>query len=548
MWRLTVVGMAAGLIVAADAAAAGLWLPPDFGANNPNLAVAVGDSITLGTLADGMAAQPYPLVLQSLLDADHPGFVVLNRGKGGEGTAGGLTRLAAVLAADHPGFVLIMEGINDATFNTSPDVIVGNLRAMVQLAKANLSIPILGAITPNHRDFAPDAQEIIAEVNARLPGIAAAEGVWFVDTFTPLDHDELLGSDDLHPTEQGYAVLAAAWRPAVSAAITESRALLGGVSVAGGNIDDTPGAEIITGAGPGGGPHVKAFKRDSAGNVGALLASFFAYNAAFTGGVRVASGCDFDHDGRDEIVTGPGPGGGPHVRVFKLNAAGTVVGELASFFAYDPAFTGGVFVACGDVDGDGVPEIVTGAGRGGGPHVRVFRYAPASPGGVVPLFDFFAYIPAFTGGVHVAVGNVDGSDRGSVVTGPGTGGGPHVRVFKLLTSGGAVVGIADHASFFAYSPDFAGGVFVAAGDITGDGVAEIVTGAGPGGGPHVRGFSGSGAPTPLSFFAYAPGFRGGVFVGVADSEVITGAGAGGGPHVRGFDATGAPTPLSFFAY
>ncbi len=42
------------------------------------------------------------------------------------------------------------------------------------------------------------------------------------------------------------------------------------------------------------------------------------------------------------------------------------------FLAYDAAFTGGVFPTFGDVTGDGVPEIVTGAGAGGSPHVKAF--------------------------------------------------------------------------------------------------------------------------------------------------------------------------------
>src|SRR4051812_17717478 len=68
------------------------------------------------------------------------------------------------------------------------------------------------------------------------------------------------------------------------------------------------------------------------------------------------------------IAFGADAGGGPHVRV--LNAA--TGAEVRSFFAYDPSFTGGVRVAVGDVTRDGIDDIVTAAGRGGGPHVKVF--------------------------------------------------------------------------------------------------------------------------------------------------------------------------------
>jgi hypothetical protein len=129
-----------------------------------------------------------------------------------------------------------------------------------------------------------------------------------------------------------------------------------------------------------------------------------------------------------------------------------------------------------------------------------------------------------------------------------------VRAIKLLTSGGTFVGVQNLASFFAYSPAFTAGVFVAAGNVTGGGAAEIITGADAGGGPHVRVFTGAGADAGIGFFAYNPTFTGGVRVatgnlnGAGTDEIVTGAGPAGGPHVLGFAGTGVSTGTSFFAY
>ena len=90
----------------------------------------------------------------------------------------------------------------------------------------------------------------------------------------------------------------------------------------------------------------------------------------------VAAG-DVNGDGRDDVITGAGAGGGPHVRVF----SGDDGAELAGFFAYDAAFGGGVRVAAGDFDGDGRADILTGPGAGGGPHVRAFDGDNAGAGG-----------------------------------------------------------------------------------------------------------------------------------------------------------------------
>ena len=118
------------------------WPDPEPRLIAPHVIVAIGDSITQGVLADApLAARPYPAGLQILLDDQRPGFMVVNEGVGGETTDGGLARLPGVLAAHRPAVVLIMEGTNDATFGKDPGVIVGNLQAMVRMARASGARP-----------------------------------------------------------------------------------------------------------------------------------------------------------------------------------------------------------------------------------------------------------------------------------------------------------------------------------------------------------------------------------------------------------------------
>jgi hypothetical protein len=273
--------------------------------------------------------------------------------------------------------------------------------------------------------------------------------------------------------------------------------------------------KLVTGSGPGATPAVRVF--DASGTD----TTFLAYAAAFPGGVRVALG-DVTGDGVLDIITGAGPGGGPHVRVWN----GTDLTEVGGFFAYDPAFPGGVFVAAGDVNGDGRADIITGAGPGGGPHVRVWSGADFTEIG-----GFFAYDPAFPGGVSVAAGDVNGDGLADIITGAGPGGGPHVRVWNAAD-------FTEIGGFFAYDPAFPGGVNVAAADVDGDGRADIVTGAGPGGGPHVRVWSGADFTEIGGFFAYDPAFPGGVTVGTVDLdrdgryELVTGPATGTPSLVR----------------
>jgi 2',3'-cyclic-nucleotide 2'-phosphodiesterase (5'-nucleotidase family) len=286
----------------------------------------------------------------------------------------------------------------------------------------------------------------------------------------------------------------------------------GPVSVAYGYLNNDGIKDIVVAAGPGGGPHVKVFD----GLSGNEIASFFAYDANFRGGVNVAVG-DLNGDGRLELITGAGAGGGPHVKAFALNfsAGRATTQEVASFFAYAPSFRGGVSVAAGDVNGDGASDIITGAGPGGGPHVKAFGFGAPAPalGARQELASFYAYDANFRGGVSVASGNINGLGPDEIITGAGAGGGPHVKAFSRSTEGT----LSTVSSFFAYDPSFRGGVEVGSMMSPSDlAVSRVLTGAGPGGGPHVRGFDLSnplGQPNEvLSFYAESPAFRGGVAV------------------------------------
>src|SRR5262245_19260400 len=262
------------------------------------------------------------------------------------------------------------------------------------------------------------------------------------------------------------------------------------------------------------------------------------FGDALTAGARVALG-DVNADGTPDIVVATGPGTAPVVKIID----GVDGSELAQFLAYDPGFQGGVFVAVGDVNGDGFADVVTGAGESGSPHVKVFSGADLSE-----LYSFFPYSPVFTGGVRVAAGDIDGDGLADIITAPGPGAAPLIKAF----SGSGLVTL---ASFFAYTPQFTDGVFVAAGDVDGDGAADIITAGGASRSAvpvNVISVSG-GVHFVASFFANSPDSTNGVTVAAADldgdsiADIVTGT-ERGAPLVTIFDGRDQSVLSSFFGY
>jgi len=138
----------------------------------------------------------------------------------------------------------------------------------------------------------------------------------------------------------------------------------GGVSLTTADLGNDGTPEIIIGNGLGNEPRVHVYRQD-----GSEIGSFLAYAADMGTGITVTA-CDFNNDGFREIITGTQYGGGPHIRSF--DNLGNVIDP--GFFAYDQGFKGGVNLACGDIDADGTNELITGAGPSGGPHLRIWSW------------------------------------------------------------------------------------------------------------------------------------------------------------------------------
>ena len=155
--------------------------------------------------------------------------------------------------------------------------------------------------------------------------------------------------------------------------------------------------------------------------------------------------------------------------------------------------------------------------------------------------------PAFRGGVRCATGDYNGDGVEDVIVTAAMGGNGHVVVYDGVTFNVL-------ASFYSF-PGYQGAVNISAGDIQGDGKADVVVGVAGYGASHVKAF-GTDVVTPVvSFIAY-PGYYGGVTVGCGDvtgdgkAEIVTGTMGGTTPHVVVFAVNSgiASSIYSFYAF
>lgn len=263
-----------------------------------------------------------------------------------------------------------------------------------------------------------------------------------------------------------------------------------GADVAIGRTDDHGGRAIVVGMGKKSLPYLKVFDK----NTKALLSKIKVFSKKFKVGLRVAAG-DLDSDGIDELVAGSGPGKIAEIKVY--NFFGKLIWKK---YPFGKKFKGGLDVAAGDVDGDKIDEIIVGAGSGYRPYVRIYRADGKE------TKSFLAYGKRHRAGVRVAAADIDRDGMKEILTGPDKGGSPHLRVFEPD-------GKPRPLAFFPFDKNFRGGLDVAGADFDNDGKDEIIVSQASSGQTWIKVYRyRASRPILANFLAFDSDFEGGTNV------------------------------------
>lgn len=269
----------------------------------------------------------------------------------------------------------------------------------------------------------------------------------------------------------------------------DSDKFIGFESIKAADIDGDGEYEFIMGAAPSYEPRVRIISRD-----GRLKKDFLAYPKEMLRGINIALG-DINGDGVLEIITVPKTNGNGVIRVFDIN--GVLIKEIS---AYSRDFKGEVVIAAGNLDGKGADEIVIAFGPGTGPGIRII----SGQGELIGAF--YAFEKEYLGGLDIEVANIDGLKNGKkdeIIVLPRGNRDMELKIFdhhaKLVNK------------FLVFNRSYKSRANLSVGDLSNNGISEIVVGAGTGTGiaPHVRVFDKNGL-VKESFYAWEESFSGGV--------------------------------------
>jgi len=221
----------------------------------------------------------------------------------------------------------------------------------------------------------------------------------------------------------------------------------------------------------------------------------FVFEEGQVGGAQIAH-IDLDFNNKEELIV---------VDQNKIQVWRDDEQLLFKMYPYGANYTGSLQVAVGDLNNDGFYEIYTAPSAGFKEPIRAYN-RHGDPIGT----DFFPFGKNYKGGYHIALTKATEKIPSRLIIGSGTGVAPTVTLFEY--------NFKKLKSFAAFESGFRGGISVAAGDVDGDGVQEIITGKGQGGAPTVRIFSLDGKEKYKSFNAYTTLFKPGVDVRTIDID------------------------------
>lgn len=202
---------------------------------------------------------------------------------------------------------------------------------------------------------------------------------------------------------------------------------------------------------------------------------------------------DLNGDGKAEIIRFERSKSGGSTSRFGIVDGVTGEAIVNNFRPYEVAYDGGLIVTGGDIDGDGKAELIVSPDVGGAARIQIFKLVD---GRLVQSDNFFAIEDlAFRGGARVAAADLNGDGKADLVVSAGPGGGPRVALYD-----GADLSARKSSprklqgDFFAYTSEsdlkLRNGVSVAVNDVNGDGIADLFVGAGVGGAPRLTIFDG----------------------------------------------------------
>ena len=198
--------------------------PPMLGATR---ILAFGDSLTAGVLARTVVSPEYsyPEQLARRLGSAYrtQTIHVFNEGLPGERAAEAPPRLRAALAQHRPEVVLLLEGTNDLALpgGASAGAALEALGRMLQFIREAGATPVLATVPPVRASVVPVLAAGIPDFNRRVRSLAAARGVTLVDIHGIIRRGRCstgsggslpcLGPDGIHPTVEGYGLMADAF-------------------------------------------------------------------------------------------------------------------------------------------------------------------------------------------------------------------------------------------------------------------------------------------------------------------------------------------------